>query len=165
MSHIVLDWPIFLSQLFGFAVLVCALTRWVTPRVGAAMRKTQHNIRKELEESERAATQVVAAEEAHEAALAQAGLAAAQFAEDAHAAATGIRTDAAAAAEELAARTKRHGLERIVRARREAVDELRAGLHVAVLERTEYTVRQRLNSTHAKSQGVDRFLDELEVMA
>ncbi|WP_069167938.1 F0F1 ATP synthase subunit B family protein [Nocardia altamirensis] len=165
MSHIVLDWPIFLSQLFGFAVLVYALTKWVTPRVGAAMRKTQHNIRKELEESKRAATQVVAAEEAHEAALAQAALAATQFADEAHTAAAGILEDAAAAAEELALRTKRHGHERISRARREAVDELRAGLHAAVLERTEHTVRQRLTSAHAKSQGVDRILDELEVMA
>ncbi|MFD0359941.1 hypothetical protein ACFQZZ_00545 [Nocardia sp. GCM10030253] len=165
MFHITWDWPIFLSQLFGFAVLVYVLARWVAPRVRAAMVKAQDSIRIQLEESERAVVQVVAAAEAHEAALAQAGLAAAQLEKDAHAAAERILADMREEAEEVAVRTKRHGLERIGQVRRELVHELRAGLHAAVLERTEHMVRHRLSSPQAKSGGVDRFLDELEAMA
>ncbi|MEV0295569.1 hypothetical protein [Nocardia sp. NPDC050710] len=165
MFHIAWDWPVFLGQLFGFVILVYVLARWVAPRVRMAMVKTQNSIRMQLEESERAAVQVVAAAEAHEAALAQAGLAAAQLEKDAHAAAERILADMREEAEAAAVRTRRHGRARIEQVRRELVRELRTGFHAAVLERTEHMVRQRLGSAQAESDGVDRFLDELEAMA
>ncbi|MEU8898978.1 hypothetical protein [Nocardia sp. NPDC048505] len=162
MHDIVWDWPIFVSQLFGFALVVYALTRWGAPRVRAAMTKAQHTIRTQLEDSERAATQVLAAAEAHESALAQAEIARAQFEADAHAAAHRILADMRAEAEEQAARTHRRAHAHLLRIRRELTDQLRADLHTAVLDRTEHTVRHHLHTPTARSTSIDQFLTDLE---
>ncbi|MGW0249929.1 F0F1 ATP synthase subunit B family protein [Nocardia goodfellowii] len=162
MHHIVWDWPIFLSQLFGFAVVLYVLNRSVKPRVREAMAKSQNTIRTQLEDSRRAAIQVVAAAEAHEAALAQAELAKSQFEREAHAAAEQILAEMRAEAEEVAVRTRRQGRARVYQARREFVEQLRSDLHTAVLDRAEYMVRHRLATPPARSGSVDRFLDDLE---
>ncbi|WP_280432180.1 PLP-dependent transferase, partial [Nocardia brasiliensis] len=67
MHDIVWDWPVFLSQLFGFAVIVWVLVKWVVPPLSTAMAKAQNVVRAQLVDSERAANRVVAAAEADEA--------------------------------------------------------------------------------------------------
>ncbi|MFC9894173.1 hypothetical protein ACFVMC_10810 [Nocardia sp. NPDC127579] len=156
------DWPIFLSQLFGFAVVVHVLVRKVLPPLRSAMSKAQNTIRTQLEDSARAANQVVAAAEAREAAVAQGELAKAQLKAEADAAAAGLLDDMRVEAEESATRIRRRGRVRIHQLRRELVDGLQASLHTAVLDRTEHTVRRRLTVPHARTAGIDRFLDELE---
>ncbi|MEV0245541.1 hypothetical protein AB0H76_03005 [Nocardia sp. NPDC050712] len=162
MFHIIWDWPIFLSQLFGFAVVVYVLVRSVAPRVRAAMDKAQNGIRGQLEDSEHAAIQVAAAAEAHEAALAQGAIAKTQLTEEANAAAAQILLDLRAEAEEAAERTARQGRARIRQLRRELVEQTQARVHTAVLDRTEHTVRTRVGTPQARSAGIDRFLDDLD---
>ncbi|WP_194815039.1 hypothetical protein [Nocardia sp. XZ_19_385] len=162
MHPIVWDWPIFLSQLFGFAVVLYALNRSVKPRIRAAMTKSQDTIRTQLADSQRAATQVIAAAEAHESALAQAELAKIQYAKEATTAADQILADMRAEAEEAAVRTRRQGRARIRQARRELVDQLQSNLHTAVLDRTEHLVRHRLAAPPARLGSIDRFLDDLD---
>ncbi|MEV6278506.1 hypothetical protein [Nocardia sp. NPDC051832] len=162
MHPIVWDWPIFLSQLFGFAVVVYVLNRSVKPRIRAAMIKSQNTIRTQLEDSRRAATQVVAAGEAHESALAQVELAKLHYEKEAHAAADQILADMRAEAEEAAVRTRRQGRARIRQARREIADQLKSDLHAAVLDRTEHLVRARLTAPPARLGSIDRFLDDLD---
>ncbi|MFI9508868.1 hypothetical protein [Nocardia sp. NPDC052566] len=165
MFHLIWDWPVFLSQLFGFAVVVYVVVSWVMPHVRAAMNKAQNVIRTQMADSERAAVQVEAAGEAHEAALAQAGIAAALEEKEANAAAARILAGMRTEADEVAVRIERQGRERIGQARKELVRTLRAGHHADVLDRTEYLVRHRVASAPAESGGIDRFLDELDAVA
>lgn len=164
MFHIVWDWPVFLSQLFGFAVIVQVLVKWVVPPVASAMAKAQNTIRVQLVNSERAAEKVAAAAEADEAAVAQAAIAAEHFAREACAEAERIIEQAREAAEAEAARVHRYGQEQIARLRGELTRELRSDLHTAVLASTEQQVRQRLEASKARTDSVDRFLDELEAI-
>ncbi|WP_052280738.1 hypothetical protein [Nocardia vulneris] len=164
MHDIVWDWPVFLSQLFGFAIIVGVLVKWVVPPLSAAMAKAQNVIRAQLVDSERAANRVVAAAEADEAAVAQIAIAARHLEQDAHTAAAHILAESRVTAEAEALRQHSSGHARLARLRTELTRELRTTLHTAVLTRTEHRVRTHLTTSRAKTTATDRFLDELEAM-
>ncbi|WP_167464632.1 hypothetical protein [Nocardia brasiliensis] len=164
MHEIVWDWPVFLSQLFGFGVIVSVLVKWVVPPLSTAMAKARDTVRVQLLNSERAANRLVAAAEAEEAAVAQIATAARYLAQDADADAEHILEQARAAAEAEAARQHHQGRERLARLRTDLARELRTTLHAAVLDRTEHHVRIHLATPEAKSTGTNRFLDELDTL-
>ncbi|MEU0876031.1 F0F1 ATP synthase subunit B family protein [Nocardia brasiliensis] len=164
MHDIVWDWPVFLSQLFGFAVIVWVLVKWVVPPLSTAMAKAQNVVRAQLVDSERAANRVVAAAEADEAAMAQIAIAARHLEHDAHTDAVHILAESRAAAEAEALRQHSSGHARLARLRTELTRELRTTLHTAVLTRTEQQVRTHFTAPRAKTAATDRFLDELEAM-
>ncbi|QIS09562.1 hypothetical protein [Nocardia arthritidis] len=156
------DWPVFLSQLFGFGVIVLAVVKWVLPPARAAMARAQATIRTQLAESEQAKLELASAERAL-----------AESATGAPAAAERVRRDALAAADRVAARfaaqaadeadlVRRQGHDRVSRLRRELTRELESAMRTAVLDRTEHLVRQRLAAPSARAASIDRFLDTLD---
>src|SRR6478672_8833010 len=93
--HITFDWPIFFSQLFGFAVIVFIIVKYVAPPVGRLMAKAQNNIQKQLEENQQAADRLVEAKRAYDNAVT-----------DAQAELEHIREDARADAERIIAKMR-----------------------------------------------------------
>ncbi|WP_280259786.1 hypothetical protein [Nocardia abscessus] len=62
-------------------------------------------------------------------------------------------------------RVRRHGMDRVEQVRRQLREELGHDLTVAVLDRAEFVVRERLQLSRARSDSIDRFLDDLAVQA
>lgn len=159
------DWPVFVSQLFGFAVILGALSRWVAPPLRTAMRKAQHTIHQQMEESTDAATELAAAQrafaEATAAARAEVSRIDREAREDADRIVTTLRETAAAEVE----RVRRQGLRHLAQVHRQLEDELANNLTVAVIDRAESIARDLLESPLARSHSIDRFLDELTARA
>ncbi|MEU2252467.1 hypothetical protein ABZ540_04735 [Nocardia xishanensis] len=159
------NWPVFLSQLLGFAVIVGALVKWVVPQVQAAMLRSQRTIRGQLEESSQATARLAAAERAFAEAAATARTEVAQIHEEARADAERILAELRRTAAAEVARVRGYGERRVAQVNRQLREELGQDLTAAVLDRTEFVVAERLGSPEAVSDSIDRFLDELAVHA
>ncbi|MGY1898142.1 F0F1 ATP synthase subunit B family protein [Nocardia gipuzkoensis] len=159
------NWPVFLSQLFGFAVIVGALVRWVVPHVRAMMLRAQQTIQRQLEESSQATTRLAAAEQAFAEAAVTARTEMADIHEQASADAEWIIAELRGATAAEIERVRRHGMDRVEQVRRQLREELGHDLTVAVLDRAELVVRERLHLPRARSDSIDRFLDDLAVQA
>ncbi|MEV0338599.1 hypothetical protein AB0H49_06195 [Nocardia sp. NPDC050713] len=159
------DWPVFVSQLFGFAVILGALSKWVAPQVRTVMRKAQRTIEEQMTESADAATELAAAERAFAKAVAAAQVEVArighQARDDADRIVTELRDTAAAEVE----RVRREGLRNVALAHRQLEEELTHDLTTAVIDRAESIARDLLESPLARSSSIDRFLDELTARA
>lgn len=163
--HITIDWPVFISQLVGFAVIVWAIVKWVAPAVRNIMHKQQEVVRTQLVESEQAAARLVEAKQAHEKAVADAEKEATTIRADARGDAERITAQLREAADAEVARVGQHGRDQVALARQQMIRQLKADLGAAALSQADQQVRDHLGSTPAKSDSVDRFLDELEAMA
>ncbi|WP_431969064.1 hypothetical protein [Nocardia sp. bgisy134] len=159
------NWPVFLSQLLGFAVIVGALVKWVVPQVKAAMLRAQQAVHGQLEESSQATAGLAAAERAFAEAAASARTEVAHIHEEARADAERIVAELRRTAAAEVERVRRYGVDRIAQVNRQLREELGHDLTVAVLDRTECVVRERLVSPGAVSDSIDRFLDELGLHA
>ncbi|MBF6475401.1 MULTISPECIES: F0F1 ATP synthase subunit B family protein [Nocardia] len=159
------NWPVFLSQLFGFAVIVGALVRWVVPQVRAMMLRAQQTIQRQLEESSQATARLAAAERAFAEAAVTARAEMAEIHEQASVDAERIIAELRGATAAEIERVRRHGMDRVEQVRRQLRDELGYDLTVAVLDRAESVVRERLQLPRARSDSIDRFLDDLAVQA
>ncbi|WP_431955679.1 hypothetical protein [Nocardia lijiangensis] len=159
------DWPVFVSQLFGFAVIVGALSKWVAPQVRTVMRKAQHSIHEQMEESTDAAAELAAAERAFAEATAAAHAEVARIGrearDDADRIVAALRDTAAAEVE----RVRRQGLHHIAQVHRQLEEELTHELTTGVIDRAESIARDRLRSHRARSESIDHFLDELAIQA
>ncbi|WP_157172402.1 F0F1 ATP synthase subunit B family protein [Nocardia pneumoniae] len=155
------NWPVFLSQLLGFAVIVGALGKWIAPQAKAMMHRSQHTIREQLEESSRAAAQLAAAERAFAEADARACSEVTRIHREAHADAERILAELRETAAAEVERVRRHGLDHLRQVRRQLREELGHDLTTAVLDRAESVLRERLDSPDARSDSIDRVLDEL----
>ncbi|MEV0033526.1 hypothetical protein [Nocardia sp. NPDC050793] len=159
------NWPVFLSQLLGFAVIVGALVKWVVPQVKAAMLRSQQAIRTQLEESSQATARLAAAERAFAEAAATARTEVAHIHEEARADAERILAELRRTAAAEVDRVRGYGADRVAQVNRQLREELGQDLIAAVLDRAEYVVRERLDAPSAVSGSIDRFLDELAVHA
>ncbi|MBF6300955.1 hypothetical protein IU459_25910 [Nocardia amamiensis] len=155
------NWPVFLSQLFGFAVIVGALVKWIAPQAKAMMHRSQHAIREQLEQSSQAAARLAAAERAFAEADAMACIEVARIHREAHADAERILAELRETAAAEVERVRRHGLDHLQQVRRQLREELGHDLTTTVLDRAEFMVRERLDSPGARSDSIDRVLDEL----
>ena len=79
------DPAIFIAQLFGFAVILFLLWKYVRPPVAKMMRDRQETVRQQLAESEAAAKRVADGKQAREKAIAEAKAEAEQLQKDAEA--------------------------------------------------------------------------------
>jgi F-type H+-transporting ATPase subunit b len=163
--HITFDWPVFFSQLFGFACIVFVIVKWVTPPIKRMMTKAQDTIQKQIEQSEQAATRLAEAKQAYDSALAQAQAELAQLREDAHADAERIVARMREAADAEVARVRKHGRDQIAQMRTQLIRDLKVDLSATVLARTEDKVRYQLSSTYVVTGSIDKFLEDLEAMA
>ncbi|MEV6325706.1 hypothetical protein AB0M45_31745 [Nocardia sp. NPDC051787] len=159
------NWPVFLSQLLGFAVIVGALVKWVVPQVKAMMHRSQHTIRGQLEASSQAAAQLAAAERAFAEADTRACIEVAHIHREARADAERILAELRKTAAAEVERVRRHGMDHLQQVRRQLREELGHDLSTTVLDRAEFVVRKRLDSPGARSDSIDLVLDELADVA
>jgi F-type H+-transporting ATPase subunit delta len=163
--HITIQWPVFFSQLFGFACIVFIVVKWVAPPVKSMMGKAQGNIQKQLDHSEQAATRLAAAKEAYDNALAEAQVELDQLREDARVDAVRIVAQLRQIADSEVARVRKQGNDQIEQMRAQLIRDLSADLSATVLASTEDKVRLQLSSKHVVSDSIDRFLEDLEAIA
>ncbi|WP_330230625.1 hypothetical protein OHA40_32550 [Nocardia sp. NBC_00508] len=159
------NWPVFLSQLLGFAVILGALAKWVVPQVKAMMQRAQHTIHGQLEESSQAAARLAAAERAFAEAAATADIEAAHIRREARADAERILAELRNTTAAEVERVRRQGMDRLQQVHRQLLEELGHNLTTTVLDRAEFVVRERLDSPRARSDSIDTFLDELAGLA
>lgn len=159
------DWPTFVGQLIGFVLIVAILVKWVVPPVHRMIVNQQKLVRAQIDESEAAKVRLADARRAHDKAVADASGEAERIRQDAHADAEQIAAQLRAQADAEVARIQHQGQEQIVLARAQLVSQLKAELGAAALAQADRQVRDHLGSAQAKSDSVDRFLDELEAMA
>jgi F-type H+-transporting ATPase subunit delta len=155
----------FIGQLFGFAVIVYGVWRWVVPPVRRLMTARQNAVRQQLKEAAEAADRLTAASQAHAKAL-----------EDAKAEAQGVtaeaRIDAERITEQLRAqadveveRVKVQGARHVELLRAQLIRRLRQDLGYESVRRAGELVRDHVEDPAQQSATVDRFLDDLDAMA
>ncbi|BCK57431.1 hypothetical protein [Nocardia wallacei] len=162
---ITIDWPVFLSQLFGFAVIIFVVVKWVVPPVKTLMARSQEVVRKQLEESEQAAVRLTEAKQAYDNAIAQAQAELEVLRADAKADAESIIAQMREAAAAEVERVRKQGRAQILQLRRQMIRDLETDLAAAMLELTEEKVRDRVSTPQAKSDSIERFLEDLEALA
>ncbi|WP_280427118.1 hypothetical protein [Nocardia brasiliensis] len=159
------EWPVFLSQLFGFVVIVWVIVKYVVPPVKRMMAKSQDAIRKQLEENQEAADRLTQAKEVYDNGMAEARAELAQLVEDAHSDAEAIVVQMREAAAAEVERVRKQGRDQIELARRQLIRDLKDDFTELVLTRTTDDVREQVRSPEVKADSVEKFLDELETMA
>ncbi|WP_433713889.1 hypothetical protein ACQP2U_06795 [Nocardia sp. CA-084685] len=163
--HITFDWPIFFSQLFGFAVIIFVIVKWVAPPVKRLMAKAQNNIQKQLEENQQAADRLVEAKRAYENAVTDAQAELEHIREDARADAERIIAKMREFADAEVARVRSQGRDQIAQMRTQLIRDLKEELITTVMDSTEEKVRYEIGSTHVAADSIDKFLEDLEAMA
>jgi F0F1-type ATP synthase membrane subunit b/b' len=159
------DWQTFVGQLVGFAIIAAVLIRWVFPWVRKAIAAQQQVVRTQIAESEQAKARLAEARRAHDQAVANAADEATRIRQDAREDAAQIAEQLRAQADAEVARIQHQGQDQIVLARAQLISRLKADLGATALAQADRHVRDHLGSAQAKSDSVDRFLDELEAMA
>lgn len=162
--HINFDWSTFIGQLVGFAAIVYVIMKWVVPAVRSMMVKQQDTIRRQLVESQEASARLSEAKQAYQSALNEAEMESARIREDARADAEQIADQLRLQADSEVARVSQHGRDQVVLSRAQLIRELKADLGTAAVDQAGRRVREHLDTDQAKSDSVDRFLDELEAM-
>jgi|GEM_PF-4283604 len=163
--HITFDWPVFFSQLFGFAVIVFIFVKWLLPPIKRMMTKSQDVIARQLDESTKAADRLDEAKRSYDNALAEAQTELERLRADARADADHIIAQMREAASAEVERVRKQGRDQIGQLHRQMVRDLQAELVTNMLDRTEERVRQQVATLQAKSDSVEKFLEDLEVMA
>lgn len=163
--HISFQWPVFFSQLFGFAVIVFVMMKWIVPLVRTMMARSQDAIARQLDESDRATQRLTDAQLAYDDAVDDANTAIETMRADARADAQRIVEQLRHTAAEEVERVRKQGREQVALVRRQLVRDLQADLTTALLAATEEKVRQQSGSATTASEGIDRFLEELEALA
>ncbi|MEV6100009.1 hypothetical protein [Nocardia sp. NPDC051981] len=163
--NITFDWPVFFSQLFGFAVIVWFFVKYVVPPVKRIMNNAQDQIRRQLEESEAAAQRLATAKAAYDNAVAEAQAELDRMREEARADADRIIQQMREAAAAEVERVRKQGRDQILQYRRQMIRDLEQDLAAAMLALTEEKVREQIGSPQARADSIERFLEDLEALA
>lgn len=162
---ITFDWPVFFSQLFGFALIVYAFIKWGAPWVKGIMSKAQDTVAKQIEESSQAADRLIEAKKAYDNALAEATAELERLREDARVDAEHILEKMRQAATDEVARVRRQGRDSVVLFHKQVIRDLEADLLNTIVARTEEKVRDQVSSPRAKADSIERVLGDLESAA
>ncbi|MGH3909315.1 MAG: F0F1 ATP synthase subunit B [Pseudonocardiaceae bacterium] len=155
----------FFLELLIFLLVLGVVWRYVVPPVKRAMNERQEMIRRQIEESERARTQLQAAETRYQEALAEARVEAAKIREAARADSQAIKDEMRQQADQEVARIQQRGEEQLATQRERVVRELRAELGQLAVELAGRIVGESLTDDARRAGTVDRFLGELEQMS
>ncbi|HEY7053795.1 MAG TPA: F0F1 ATP synthase subunit B/delta [Mycobacterium sp.] len=155
----------FIGQLIGFAVIAFIIWRYVVPPVRNLMTNRQESVRKQLEDSANAQKRLAESQQAHEKAVQQAQEEAKRVIEEARADAKSITEQLQAQADAEVERVKVQGQQHVQLLRAQFIRQLRQDLGIEAVSRADEMVRDHVSDRDARSQTVDRFLDELDAMA
>ncbi|MEV6768592.1 hypothetical protein AB0N05_08145 [Nocardia sp. NPDC051030] len=163
--NISFDWPVFFSQLFGFGVIVWFTVKYIVPLVKTWMAKQQNIVRRQLEESDQAATRLLDAKAAYDNAVAEAQSELDRMRVDARADADRIIAQMREAAAGEVERVRKQGRDQILQFRRQMIRDLEADLSAAMLALTEEKLREQVGTPQARSDSIEKFLEDLEALA
>ena len=155
----------FFGQLFGFAVIVWLVWRYVVPPVRRLMTARQDTVRQQLADSAAASEQLKEASQAHSKAVEDAKSEAERVVEEAQADAGRITEQLLAQAETDAERVKVQGARQVELLRAQLTHQLRLELGHESVRQAGELVRSYVADPAQQSATVDRFLDELDAMA
>lgn len=150
-----------IAELVAFLVLVFLLYKYVWPMLKRSAEQKQDEVQRQVEESDRAASDLDEARRRYEQAVADASAEAARIRDDARADAERIREELRAQAEREVERIKQRGQEELAAERDQVVRSLRAEIAKLSLETAQRKVTESLHEEGARTASVDRFLDEL----
>jgi F-type H+-transporting ATPase subunit b len=151
-----------IAELFGFAVVIFVLWRYVLPIVNDMVKRRQDEVQRQVEEAEEATRKLEDAQKRFDNAVQQAEAEAARIRDDARADATRIREELTAQSEAEVERMLQRGREQLVAQHDQVVRRLQAELGGASMELAERVVRKELSDDDARRASVDSFLSEIE---
>lgn len=155
----------FIGQLFGFAVIVFIIWKYVVPPVRNMMQRQQEVVRTQLAEHAEADKKVADADKEHAKALEEAKAEAAKVIKEARHDAEKIAEQLRAQADVELERIKTQGGQQIRLLRQQLIRELRQSLGAESVHRAGDLVRDFVADPSEQSETVDRFLAELDEMA
>jgi F-type H+-transporting ATPase subunit b len=152
----------FLVEILVFGLLVFILAKWVIPPINKAMTDRQEKIRAQFEEAAKAKADAQAAEESHQAALAEARQEAAKIREEAREQGAQIvaqhREQAQVEADRIAANA--HAQIEVERA--QTLAQLKGEVGTIATALAGKIVGESLDEDARQKSVVDRFISELE---
>ncbi|MCX4095394.1 hypothetical protein [Nocardia sp. alder85J] len=163
--HITVQWKVFASQLVGFVLIIALFVKFVVPPLQKAMARSQDTVRKQLEDSEQAATRLEEAKAAYDSAIAEAQAELERMRADAREDAVRIIEQMREAASAEVERVRKQGRDQITVLRRQLMRDLEADLAAAMLACTEEKVQEQVASPEAVNESIEKFLDDLETLA
>lgn len=155
----------FIGQLFGFAVIVYLVWRFIVPLVGRLMSARQDTVRQQLADAAAAADRLAEASQAHTKALEDAKSEAHRVVEEARTDAERIAEQLEAQADVEAERIKMQGARQVDLIRAQLTRQLRLELGHESVRQARELVRNHVADQAQQSATVDRFLDQLDAMA
>ncbi len=155
----------FLGQLFGFAVILWVINKWVVPPVRKLMAEQKDAVRNQLDESAKATQRLAAADEYHAQRVEQGSSEGRHIVEEARVDSVRIGEQLRVQAGVEAERIKVQGGQQVSLLRSQLIRQLRGDLGGESVQRATDLVEAHVSDPQARSATVDRFLDELESMA
>ena len=155
----------FIGQLFGFALIVWLIWRYVVPPVRRLMTARQDTVRQQLVDSAAAADRLQEASQAHGKAVEEAKSEAKLVVEEARSDAGRITEQLQAQAGIDAERIRVQGGRQVELLRAQLTRQLRLELGHESVRQAGELVRNYVADPQQQSATVDRFLDELDEMA
>ncbi len=155
----------FIGQLFGFAVIVWLVVRFVVPPVRKMMADQQNAVRQQLADSAAAADRLAEASRAHEKAKEDAKAEAKRITEEAQSDAKRIVEQLHAQADSEVERIKVQGAKQVELLRAQLIRQLRQDIGAESVRRAGEFVRGYVGEPAQQSATVDRLLDDLDAMA
>lgn len=155
----------FVGQLFGFAVIVALVVRYVVPPVRKMMTARQELVRQQLADSAAAADRLTESTTAHSKAVEAAKEEAERVVEEARSDSERITEQLQGQAEVEADRIRAQGTRQAELLRAQLSRQLRLELGHESVRQAGELVRNYVADADQQSATVDRFLDDLEAMA
>lgn len=160
-NFLVPNWTFF-AELVAFVIILWLIGRYIAPPVQRAMRERQEMIKKQVEDSEKAASQLEQAQQQYRELLAQARTEAAKIRDGARADAQRLSEEMREQANEEVARIQRRGEESLAQQRDQVVRELRSDVGQLAVHLASRVVGESLEDEARRSGVIDRSLDELD---
>jgi F-type H+-transporting ATPase subunit b len=160
-NFLVPNWTFF-AELVAFVIILWLIGRYIAPPVQRAMRERQEMIKKQVEDSEKAASQLEQAQQQYRELLAQARTEAAKIRDGARADAQRLSEEMREQANEEVARIQRRGEESLAQQRDQVVRELRSDVGELAVHLASRVVGESLEDEARRSGVIDRSLDELD---
>lgn len=155
----------YISSLFAFAVIIGFLWWKVVPPVRTMMRDRQEEVRRQIDEAQRAEQRLAEAERKYQDAVAEARTEAAKIRDTARVDADRIREEMRQRADAEVERIRQRGEEQLELMHQQVVRELESHVGGLAAQLAERLVREHLGDRAQRAATVDRFLGELEGMA
>jgi len=155
----------FIGQLFGFAVIVWIINKYVVPPVRRLMAEQRAAVRNQVDESAKSAQRLAAADQHHAQRVDEGRVEGRHIVDEARSDSVRIEEQLRVQAGVEAERIKVQGGQQASLLHAQLVRQLRGDLGGESVQRATDLVRAHVSDPQAQSATVDRFLDELEAMA